>query len=59
MIRFLESVLHMSNSFGFLSDPEFVKTFYGLYSDLHGGTYITDMLSPAEVVLSKLKTVSS
>ena len=35
-----------------------MKTYHGLCSDLHGKSYISDMLGPAEEVLLKLSTLA-
>lgn len=58
VINFLEQVLHLANTFGFLSDPEFSQVFYNFYFDMHGNVYISDMLNPAESMLDKLKAWS-
>lgn len=55
VIHFLQDLMHLSNTFGFLSDPDYTKVFYNFYADMHGNLYVADMLVSAESVLKKLK----
>lgn len=58
IIRFLEDLLHISHTFGFLSDLEYSKIFYRFYSDMHGNLFISEILAPAEATIKKLRSTA-